>query len=1260
MDRDRRTRRRRALSVVLAGLSALLLAMLAVATNLATNEIPTRFKHLAEDPRLSWGATGILVVLVVAVGVIYQRLSAAQDNPHTGSVVDDLDRVLAGQTADQAIGRLARLRDQLPGLPQVVRPEVERDSHDDPQGVEDVVVSVSDPDRMPAESIRAWIEAPPTWMGDQSSPRHPVAWSMLGELAAAYGESGSASTAFERAAGAAAGGRRIYWLARAAWEAYLSGDGDRAAAVVAVAGNPEQNPEPLMRVMAALHALLAHNAGHSLPTPDHDHDVVVGPVATQDLDQEDARLRDVVRRELTSWAPSRPVDRDLAARIAAQVEVTDGSRSWAERFTTVLRVLNGVLDEGWIDDTGLLMARLLCWRVGVGGAGNRAKDLARAQEIAVTVRDRYRFARRDSRVAVREAVLAAVLAGRLGQAIELGSARFGTATLQEAHDPDTARAVFEAALEHDLEVAQALADDPDQLPEGFVRAWAQAKLVTHRLGRNPQDRQPSIAVWQQVFHAANTDDERRQALAGLAEAGAEDLPQLDELLAGEEWMADQLRARSALIRGDAPTAIRLTLPHRRVAAAAAALLADAYIEHGQLDAAVTTLQEAAGQFDLDDLIVHAARACARQGQTARAERLIETVVRTGAPAWSGRPRALALLGELQAGRGAWREAIASWTTVLEEDPYAEQVRWQLAGAHERRGDHDAGWSVLTSDPDHEGGTRPPPDPPTAGAAHLLLLLLFRQGELIEVVRRGIDFLDRFQDDGEVAGRIMGLLLTSTAEDAVELPPDLENQLRAAFAAAAARNPSSRAVRVISGPPEQLLRQMIELSRPAPDQVRTVEECALRVLRGQLPLGTLAMVAGRSYGQCVVDKVGGVLTAVGDQAEHDAGIADAQSVLGIQPTANYLADAAVLTGPVGAPGFLSVAAVPVAEVVTDASTLYVRGLLPNLDNSLTVGVRDVLLADEAFIDLLLAQDHFASSSTDSLHVDAHTGNPSIHTTNAATRLAHRQAIQRMVSLAELCQRWPEPVTSHPDLDRLRGERAQSWLSGLRLAHGRNAAVWSDDVALRQLARGVGLPAFSTTALLETYLRLGRVTADVFDAAIGTMIRGNVGDFAPNLPRARRLAAEPGDARGAILGAISKPAFWAGTRAASTVCAALVADLNVSDQSIVADLVHVAVLGICRTMLAESEAVHLGARVLAIAMIAVGSFGDVPSLLAASRTASTTIERTLPDLLPRAVSEVLSVYERTVSPAIAADQLRALVSRCAEDDVATVRRTILGRR
>jgi hypothetical protein len=66
--------------LALTGLSAALVAMLAVATNLATGAIPERYSSWASDPRWTWGATAALTAAVIAVAVALQRLTSLKDD----------------------------------------------------------------------------------------------------------------------------------------------------------------------------------------------------------------------------------------------------------------------------------------------------------------------------------------------------------------------------------------------------------------------------------------------------------------------------------------------------------------------------------------------------------------------------------------------------------------------------------------------------------------------------------------------------------------------------------------------------------------------------------------------------------------------------------------------------------------------------------------------------------------------------------------------------------------------------------------------------------------------------------------------------------------------------------------------------------------------------------------------------------------------------------------------------------------------------
>ncbi|MFJ8966687.1 NB-ARC domain-containing protein [Lentzea sp. NPDC102401] len=85
-------------------MSALLVALLAVATNLATNAVPDRFTRWTDDPWWTWGATVVLVGLVIVVAVALQRQSSSEP----------------GQVPAECVGGARRLHNLPPRNPSFV------------------------------------------------------------------------------------------------------------------------------------------------------------------------------------------------------------------------------------------------------------------------------------------------------------------------------------------------------------------------------------------------------------------------------------------------------------------------------------------------------------------------------------------------------------------------------------------------------------------------------------------------------------------------------------------------------------------------------------------------------------------------------------------------------------------------------------------------------------------------------------------------------------------------------------------------------------------------------------------------------------------------------------------------------------------------------------------------------------------------------------------------------------------------------------
>jgi len=83
------------------------------------------------------------------------------------------------------------------------------------------------------------------------------------------------------------------------------------------------------------------------------------------------------------------------------------------------------------------------------------------------------------------------------------------------------------------------------------------------------------------------------------------------------------------------------------------------------------------------------------------------------------------------------------------------------------------------------------------------------------------------------------------------------------------------------------------------------------------------------------------------------------------------------------------------------------------------------------------------------------------------IAHQLASLQRLALLEAAMEHTEAarVTALPAFPESDLLRDGAWLAPVQLAKDRGAALWSDDVALRNLARTIGVPAFSTTSVQE---------------------------------------------------------------------------------------------------------------------------------------------------------------------------------------------------
>jgi hypothetical protein len=376
----------------------------------------------------------------------------------------------------------------------------------------------------------------------------------------------------------------------------------------------------------------------------------------------------------------------------------------------------------------------------------------------------------------------------------------------------------------------------------------------------------------------------------------------------------------------------------------------------------------------------------------------------------------------------------------------------------------------------------------------------------------IDLADRFDDDPIFSGALLSAVVgrtrdaTGDAASAIDPRTPLSDELRGqAFAALAShveRHGTESPFQVIeAATTEELIAQMTEMMRRDESPLIEMSEMIARV---RAPLGMLATMIGRPYSSTLVQRhlgyfVGGAAAPEDDNADEDAAFNAINK-----------------------------------DVVVDSSSLLVSSLLGEFPN-LRGQFRSLLLAGATQQDILsgrLDLDGRAGASG-WLRYDDERDSIAI----AEPDIEGEVAALRRLSLIEeaLTHTRVIPNVSLADLGELDIERSEPWLSPIALAKDQGVALWSDDVAIRRLARSVGVDAFGTTTMLQI-----RATRKIDDAgsdpnelqaaleerrnevllALRERVVDVPGDVSTVIEQARQEAWAPGLA----VATIGRPGWW----------------------------------------------------------------------------------------------------------------------------------------
>lgn len=907
----------------------------------------------------------------------------------------------------------------------------------------------------PLVVVKDWASVLPPWLVGAA----PTVLVATAELAVAYSQIALGRELFLTAARRGGSPRQVLF-ARAAL-LYDLEQRDQALAVLSESGTPQESPEPFVR---ALHAYLS-------------------------------RDWDLVRTVLDVWAPETHRERARKWLIADRTIFLSGGTDTVTpaMISESADLARSLLAANWSNGPALTLVQRLTFLTAMSASEQPYADLREAQDLAIRVRNECRVWRGDSAPAVAAACEAALHAGDMPAVVDLGSST-GQATPREAAHPDVLARVA---------VASALLGRPVEDTALAVLPEHDRERVLAQMTRTTGDFAASEEHWRAALNAAQDDSERATALAGLARTGTLDLPGLAEFEAEHPGVGAQIRAVGELARGEHAEAVGRLRGRARQNAQAAALLAQAYEEAGDVDAAVATFQEAARTFSDPDLAWAAVIALFRSGRHPEASDAVGALLASAPGAWPGRAQALHMAAQLAADAGDLVAATDLLKTAVELDPSDAARRWQLIQVLLSRTETAAAWRVYTNHPE-------PLEPRDLAQAHAWLVLQRAEGDPEELARGAIRLTRMFPDDEDLAARAVALLISPNPRtDSTPLPPELLSEVHALVSDYTRRWPEGaiRAITIDEEDPEAMLAQMGEMVRRSPESHKALLQLAGQVARQELPLGMLAAAVHRRYAEIIVQRGLGLLQAGHpDPAEQLQALTDARAALG-------------------------------STCLADTSAFAVLSLLPGDHRDALIGAfRSVESVDETLTDALLANEGLGARSTLTLGWDAQAGRPSVTEIPEwhADRLAEEAS--RLLALVTSLHRRPSRQTESDDAAEAGHQRYSPWMPTAETAAAEGRAVWADDGGLRTLVRAIGAPAFGTAELLEVLVEQGTISEEVRTAALVTMVRRGV--WAPLPPDEIRKIAQEDDWKPAGAAAVlANPALWLRPQEAHTLLADL---------------------------------------------------------------------------------------------------------------------------
>lgn len=912
---------------------------------------------------------------------------------------------------------------------------------------------------------------------------------------------------------------------------------------------------------------------------------------------------------LDTWTPEALIDILLIATMRVALIFTDVGDTAPDpsHFARAAAIYRNAIEAVPVSAGARLgLASALINTVAAHSSTNRHRDLQEALERALEARDLCRSNRSSSVHAVELACQAAYTDMMFGRVIEIGTFVTGEATLEESASDTVRRFVASAAL------AKGRTDISDRLiPEiadPFQRALLFA-MAAEVVGN------PSASLWSSALQQARDVSERSQALLGLARGGIAELPGLEDVRVAAPRDAALIQAVAAAASGSVNSAIQQLRAMPGTDFNAVTALAEAYLQARNVTAAVDVLREGARTLSEPRLRVEAARLLWQDDKREDARLELEALLIDSASNAALRHDCLALLGQWAADQNEWPRAQERFQELLALDASDSQARWAVILVMLRRGLTSEARTAYDSAPVELEITLP-----DHARAWMAVRTDAERVDGAPFVEHVIDIAQKFPDNEDVQAEAIFTVLSPEGAKLDPLPPPTQARFNDLCERFFTTWPNSSRLRRFSASDVQaLVSQMEELVRPSQEEKGLRSEVADRLAQNTLPWAFLSAMTGRSYSEIVIVRAAGVLPA-----RHVDAIE--------QQTCREAAEAALNKGVV-----LDIAA---AAVMLDLSDI--RDLL--------IGQFERLIVSEGErLDAIRACTFLRGRSTSTwIYDEQNDRGRLVDITEDVANQRYDKATQ-LLDIINRCR--VISVDTGRRLNELRNLATSSWATALQCAAQSNVAFWCDDVALRAVARSIGVASFSTPSLLEILKERGVLNVRQYESAIRALIEGLVGDFPLNQARLSALIVKDRGIAGPVASVFSRSAAWADVDHAYQIWTSLVRQAIARDKRYAPDWLYVAVIGITRRQKVANIRREASALLLSATLVLVGDDAEtVVHCVAAVRSGLDAVRQggNGDDPLGRAAQMVRSSISKMVGLTNATTYVSGMFSRLGSED------------